>query len=274
MTDGADLDLVRHELQQLVDEVTLPDPAAPFGAYIWSSSEPGAELGRYLEREVFAEFFGNSPEMLADEYGPYDDASSFFCVVDHRRSLPAGVLRVLSPSAAGFKSLHDIERVWSQPLEDVTARTGVEFEPTRMWDVATLAVHAEYRGAATSGLVSLALYQALVTASLQCGVDWWVTVLDVVVLDLIQSQCQSPFSYFRGLGPMSYLDSPSSVPVWCDVPGWERRIAEVDPPMHELLCEGRGLEAAVTRAYADQLDGLGAGVLTGGRPSSPARRAR
>ena len=104
MEHGEELDLVHHEMRQLVAEVSDPDAVAPFGVYVWSSSEPGAELGRHLERRVFGEFFGNSPETLAEEYGPYEEASSFFCVVDHRRQLPAGVLRVIRPSPAGFKT--------------------------------------------------------------------------------------------------------------------------------------------------------------------------
>ena len=40
-------------------------------------------------------------------------------------------------------------------------RTGLSMRPERTWDIATLAVAAEYRGKATMGLVTLGLYQGL-----------------------------------------------------------------------------------------------------------------
>ena len=39
----------------------------PFGFYIIRSNDPAAELGRAVEREVFLEFFGNTPDMLHDQ---------------------------------------------------------------------------------------------------------------------------------------------------------------------------------------------------------------
>lgn len=250
------LDLVRLELGELVDGIVGPDATAPFGVYALEGGDPAAELGRHVERRVFGEYFGNSPHLLAAEYGPYEYSSLFLCVVDHRRRVPAGVIRVILPGPAGSKSLHDLETVWGQDLDDVCARSGVMFDPDRIWDVATLAVESDYRGATTNGLVSLALYQALASTSLACAVGWWVTVLDVVVLDLIQTQTQEPFSAFAGVEPMRYLDSPSSVPVWCDIGDWERRLASSDPAMYDVLCRGTGLEEAVAPVDVDAVASL------------------
>ena len=269
MEPGGELDLVRAELEERVGQVTDPDAAETFGTYVFASDEPGAELGRYLERLVFGEFFGNTPELLAEEYDPYEAASVFFCVVDHRRHLPAGVLRVIGPSDAGFKTLDDIERVWGQPVPEVLARTGIELDRARLWDVATLAVHPEYRGAATSGLVALGLYQGLTHGAVLSGIERWVTVLDAVVLELIQNQCVRPFDYFRGVGPMNYLDSPASVPVWSDLPSWRERAAATDASMHGILFEGRGIEAAIAPRYVDQLEVLAARGVPVGPGVSP-----
>lgn len=263
---GADrhIDLVKLELQELTDSVIDPSAEQAFGLYAWESGHAGAELGRHIERVVFQEYFGNSPELMAAEYAAYEPASVFFCVVDHRRRLPAGVMRVIRPGERGFKSLHDMERGWERSLDDVLARTRLSLDPDRVWDVATLAVDAEYRGDKTNGLISLALYQALATAALRAGVGWWVTILDVVVLDLLQTQTQRPFSYFHGVAPKRYLDSPSSVPVWCDIPKWERRLGALDPAMHEIICQGRGLEAAVTPLELDSLFTAAATAPAGG----------
>lgn len=265
MGERVHLDLVREELAELVEGVIDPRSAQPFGVYVLPAREPAAELGRHVEREVFFEFFGNSPLLLAEEYGRYESASLFLCVIDHRRRLPAGTIRVILPSDAGFKSLDDIERVWGERLPDVLDRTGLTLDPQRVWDVATLAVTADYRGGATQGLVSLALYQALGVGALRCGIRWLVTVLDVVVLELIQSQTQSAFSFFHGVEPMRYLDSPSSVPVWCDLETWSRRVEVADHTVYELLCEGRGLEAAVAPPDWDAVAALVGAAASGAR---------
>src|SRR5438128_969954 len=92
-------------------------PLTPFGLYLVPSHQPEAELARSIERDVFFEYFGNTPELLAEEYGRYEQASLFLTVMDHVRVRPAGMIRVIQPSPAGLKTLHDLERVWEQPLD-------------------------------------------------------------------------------------------------------------------------------------------------------------
>jgi hypothetical protein len=239
------LDLVDAELRGLAEGVIDTDSAQPFGLYVFRSDDPASELARYLERGVFLEAFGNSPELLTREYGPYEDACTFLCVIDHRRRVPAGMMRLILPSDAGLKSLIDLELVWEEELGEVLLRTGVNFAPERVWDIATLAVGVGYRGRAAAGLVSLALYQSLIMSAFQSEIDYFVTILDAVVLRAVQGQIKRPFSVFPGVNAQSYLGSKSSLPVWCDIRTWSRRLAEVDPTLYELFFKGHGLEAAV-----------------------------
>jgi hypothetical protein len=220
-------------------------PLQPFGVYAFAAHEPESELARHVEREVFYEFFQNTPELLAAEYGPYEDSTLFLCVLDHRRRLPAGVIRLVLPSPAGLKSLDDVDAVWGHRLDEVLERTGMSFETDRVWDVATLAVDAEYRGRATDGLVSLALYQAVAQLALRCNARWVVTILDLVVLSLVQEATSHAFERFSGVEPLRYLDSPASLPVYCDLDAYFPRLETADPSMHEILYDGRGLEPAV-----------------------------
>jgi hypothetical protein len=245
--DVASLDLVREELRELGGRVVSAAgrPAQPFGVYVFAAHAPESELARHVERAVFNEFFNNSPELLAAEYGPYEASTLFLCVLDHRRRLPAGVIRLVLPSPAGLKSLADVESVWGHRLDDVLGRTNLTLEADRVWDVATLAVDSEYRGRATNGLVSLALYQGLAQAALRCNVGWVVTILDLVVLNLLQQATSQPFQRFAGLEPLPYLDSPASLPVYSDVDAYFSRLETADPSMYEILAEGRGLDAAV-----------------------------
>ncbi len=221
----------------------------PFGLYALAAQDPAAELGRAVEREVFYEYFGNTPELLADEYDPFEAASLFLVVVDHLRRRPAGVMRILVPTEAGFagfKSVLDLERAWGEPWTDVLDRTPTTFDPARTWDVATLAVTGDYRGAASAGLVSLALYQGLSVLALRLGIDHVVAIMDLVVLDLAQNGFHRAWNGFPGLAPKRYLDSPSSLPVYCDVREYEPRLSLIDPAMHAMLFEGTGLETAVS----------------------------
>ncbi|HMF03254.1 MAG TPA: hypothetical protein VKH17_00455 [Acidimicrobiia bacterium] len=237
----------RDELRELGGRIVAAagQPSQPFGVYAFPAHEPESELARHVEREVFYEFFKNTPELLAAEYGPYEDSTLFVCVLDHRRRLPAGVIRLVLPSPAGFKSLDDVEAVWGHRLDEVLERTGMSFETDRVWDVATLAVDAEYRGRATDGLVSLALYQAVAQLALRCDARWVVTILDLVVLNLVQEATSHAFERFSGVEPLRYLDSPASLPVYCDLDAYFPRLETADPSMYEILYDGRGLEPAV-----------------------------
>jgi hypothetical protein len=263
----AEIDLTREGLRDLAERVADPDATQPFGTYVVAGRGPAAELGRHLERVVFDEFFGNSAELLLHEYGPYDPVSVFLCVIDHEQCLPAGAIRIILPSDLGFKSLDDIHHAWGQPVDEVLARTGVTFDWPYVWDVTTLAVDATYRGERTGGLVSLALYQALVMTSLSCGARWWVTILDTIVLDLIQTRTHAPFSPYEGVPVRPYLDSPASAPVWADVEAWERRIRAADPAMHDILCAGRGLEEVLWTPDWDAAVEVFDAVAPGGLPT-------
>lgn len=239
------MDLTIRELTERV-VARRGEPEQPFGLHLLAGTDPAAELCRHVEREVFLEYFGNTSDFLAREYGAYEETSLFLCVIDHRRLAPAGVMRMILPSDAGQKSLHDIERVWKESPDEVFARTGVQFDPVRVWDIATLAVANDYRGRNSEGLISLALYQAAFQTSMPCGARWFVAVLDAVVLELIDTRLARPFSYYSGLEPLRYLDSPASLPVYVDIHDYGRRLREADPTMHALLFEGTGLEPTLS----------------------------
>ena len=50
------------------------------------SADPAA---RPVLRDVFFEYFGNTAEMLSDEYG-YEPSSVYLCVLDRLRGRPRG----------------------------------------------------------------------------------------------------------------------------------------------------------------------------------------
>lgn len=238
------MDPTRLDLQLLAAELVDGRNLEPFGTYIVAGDAPAAALARHVERGVFEETFGNSAELMKTEYGPYEDASLFICVIDHVNLLPVGMMRIIRSSPAGFKSLDDL-RAWDTTPQEVLVRTGLHVDPDRLWDIATLAVTKDHRKGAEGSAVSVALYQALCTAALACDIGWFVAILDVPVFKLLQRRMRKGFAPFVGVEPRPYLDSPASLPVWCDVEAWCDRLQLTYPHINEIVFSGRGLPGTV-----------------------------
>jgi hypothetical protein len=248
-----DIDLVRAELGELAGAlIGERHPTEPFGVYVLGPEQPAAELGRSVERVVFLEAFGNTRELLAAEYGVYEPASVFFIVLDHRRRVPAGMMRVIVPSRVGFKSLNDVARLWDESFEQLLARVDSSWDLARLWDLATLAVAPEYRGEAALGLVTQALVQALTMAGQRAGVRRWVGILDLPVLRMLQWRMGQPFRVFPGLDHRPYLGSSASAAVWGDAALWDAQLFTVDPVLHDVLFAGRGLEPVLSTPQWDE----------------------
>ncbi len=243
-------------LERLVDRCVSPVATERFGAYLFFSDEPTAELARHVEQTVFLDSFGNTPELLAAEYSPYERNSVYLCVIDHEFRRPAGVIRLLLPVPAGLKSLNDMEAVWGESAEQLFLRAGTPFIREKTWDIATLAVDLDYRGAKTKGAVAAGLYQTLTLAALACGVNWFIAILDAPVFRSLRWQLCSIFQEFEGVEPREYLGSVASIPAWCDVAAAERRLAEVNPRLHTVLVRGIGLEESVRRVDFARIERL------------------
>ncbi len=70
---------------------------------------------RDCEAEVFLQAYGNTREELADEYGPYEDASVYMAVTEPGGTAVAAC-RLILPGPAGLKTLNDVARVaWMTP---------------------------------------------------------------------------------------------------------------------------------------------------------------
>lgn len=263
------------DLRALVDLVADPDAEEPMGLHLFDSDDPGARLARHVERVVFAEAFGNTPELLEAEYGRYEPSSVFLCVLDYRRRLPAGAIRLMlpRPDGSGSKTFDDVEPFWGTSFEELAHRNGVRFPAGATWDIATLAVDPAYRAPAATGLVSTALYQGLFVTALACGVDHHVAILDRRVHLFLQRTMHQPLRELRGAGPLPYLGSPASVVVWMGTADWKRRLLAVDRQLHDLMFEGVGLEHAVRpltaevhpRLLAWKAEAAGAAPRTAGR---------
>lgn len=244
------------ELRRLTAQVMAADASEPFGAYLFRTDEFGAEVARALETIVFCEGFGDTPEAMVEEYATYKSSSFFFCIIDHLRKLPAGVMRVTVPSPYGFKTLNDIETVWGESAAAVMERTGRGIDLTRTWDITTLGIAEEYRGKAAKGLVSMGLYQSLTLAAISCGVEWFLAIFDMPYFRLLRWKLRLIFAGFDGLAPAAYMGAAAAIPAWCSVAEAERRLAEQAPDLYAILVLGEGLEPALRRVDLAGLDDL------------------
>ncbi len=219
----------------------------PFGLHLVGPGEPLAAEARGLEAAVFQETFGNTRDMLDAEYAPFDDVSVFIVVLDNHRGKTAGMIRLTVDGHGTLKSMADIERdPWRVPLSDALGAAGLDdLDPSQVLDVTTLAVDPEYRSGSTGGLVSMSLYAAVTQTAKAGGFRWLASILDVVVLDLINSVGYNGFKHYPGVEPLPYLDSPASVPVWADLVEHEPLMRRAEPDLAAVMFDGAGLEAAV-----------------------------
>jgi hypothetical protein len=265
-----DIDLPREELRDLVADVVDDGVAEPFGLYVGGTTTTVGHLARLVEAVVFEEAFGNTPEVLEEEYGRYQPASVFFCVIDHRRRLPVGMARCIVPTPVGLKSLDDIGREWAADVDDVLARTGLDLDRSEAWDCATIATLPDYRRGALQGLISMSLQQAVATAPLRFGFRWWLSILDLPVYRLIQWKMGRPFSPYVGVEAGPYLGSAASLPVWSDIDEWSARVFRGDPDLFELVFGGKGIDAVVAAPDWQAAEALVAELASAGLPRRPA----
>ncbi len=216
-----------------------------FVTFVAGPDQPLADVGRALERRIFEETFGNDAATMAAEYGPYEQRSLFFVVIDRRRGVPAGVGRIIEDDGPRVKTLDDAPAHIGRSVPEIMAvhrmTTG------RVWDFATVAVLREYRGRASRAVSSL-LYRTFLLAGRRAGVRHVVAMLDRRAYRNIRL-VGVPVETLAGSGAFSYLGSA------------ENRAIHVEFPL-------------ITRAVLDQADRLrrpGAPIL-GDLPGRGLRR--
>jgi hypothetical protein len=233
------------EIKDLIAASIDTSVPEPFGTYFFAADDPGAEIARQLERDVFLDAFGNTPAMLDAEYNQYELTSVFLCVIDHRRRVCAGMMRVILPlpGGPGLKSLNDVEPGWGESAEALLARSKFDLDPASTWDIATLAVDRDYRTGIALGMMHIGLYQALARLAKNFDIKWFVAILDYAVYRLIRLQLRRAFIAFGEERP--YLGSARSVPACCPVEIAEKEVRDSDPILHELIYVGSTIKDAL-----------------------------
>ncbi len=140
------------------------------------------DAAREVEAQVFLQAFGNTPEVMQQEYGPYDDRSRFVTVIDDSTGRAVGTARIILPDATGeVKTLTDVAGApWHLAGRDGLRAAGLAGSP--VWDSATLAVDPRHRRNAAGAEVTLALVHGLWRHTRLSDIRGAVTILDDHVL--------------------------------------------------------------------------------------------
>ncbi|MEV4344090.1 hypothetical protein AB0J83_06385 [Actinoplanes sp. NPDC049596] len=179
--------------------------AGRFVALAVGPHDPMAAVARTVERQVFEQSFGNDADEMAAEYGPYEQNSLFFLVLDRRTGMPAGAGRVID---GGGKTLDEAPDLIGQDLSEIVATHGMH--DGKIWDFATVGVLPAYRGGKSGLAVSSLLYRTFLKAGHRAGVRHLVALLDhrahrnLALLGV-------PFVPMANSAPFAYLGSPSTM---------------------------------------------------------------
>ncbi len=191
---------------------------------------------RACEAEVFLQVYGNTELQWIAEYGPYEDASHFLALTDHEGGV-VGCCRLIVPSPAGLKTVKDVSRApWG--IDGARAIRAAGADPSRTWDVATLAVRRDRRD--VTPLASAALYHGLVQAMRANGIRWMVMLLDERVRRLLAMAGVVPRP-IPGTAAAPYLGSQATVPLVGDLVAMAELQRRQNPEAHRLLSNGAGL---------------------------------
>lgn len=244
-----------HDLSKEFLETRELKPDSQFGCYAIDGSNKYSNLGRYVESTVFLDAFGNTPNLMANEYGPYENSSEFFVVMDHESEMPVGVLRTIRNSEAGLKSLNDLKETPLQ-LDAGEICDKYDIDPNRCIDVGTLAIIPEFRTRVGNILPSLLLYRTLYLRYLNNpAFDHVVTIIDKKAEKNLY-RLGFPFKpiderYF------TYIDSTESRALY----GVNNEFyPSVEKHRKELLEESEKDGGSIKGFYAEGLDGLAHGT--------------
>lgn len=184
-------------------------------------TDPFANIGRQLEREVFFDSWGNDAAAMKSEYGPYDDASVFFLTVDTKFAAPAGVLRMIRNSSAGLKTIVDLDDVIKSPIApvpipvgDVMRYHGID-DLDRCWDGATAAVLRRYRRKLPT--IHTQIMRVVSAAAIRDDIQHFVAVLDAPVFRTVRDVLRLPIVPLAGTPAFTHMDAPNNQAVYAHI---------------------------------------------------------
>jgi hypothetical protein len=192
-----------------------------FACFQIEGTDPFANIARQVEREVFYDSWGNNAATMKREYGPYDESSVFFVVIDTKAMVPAAVLRMIRNSPAGLKTIVDLGDVNKSPIApvaipacDIMAQHRID-DLDRCWDGATAAVPRRYRRKVAG--VHLQIMRIVSAAVMREDIQHFVAVLDAPVFRAARDVLGLPLVPLAGTPAFTHMDAPDNQAVYAHV---------------------------------------------------------
>lgn len=211
--------------------------AVPLLRLVFNPQDDLLAATRDCEAAVFLRAYGNTAEQLAEEYGPYEDASVFIALAEPGGDV-LGACRLIRPTPAGLKTLHDVARPpWSLDVE--RSVRAARIDPDKTWDFATLGYRRGLKGSAR--LAGAALFHGLIQTVRANDVASAVMIIDERVRGLLAGAGMFGRT-LPGAAPEPYLGSAASSPVYehC-AQAFDRQRTE-NPDGYRLFVQGNGLD--------------------------------
>lgn len=212
-----------------------------------------SNLARSIESEVFDEYFDNDPILMKQEYGPYEDASKFFLVIDREEGRKAGVMRLLHNSDIGLKATQDVQTMGLTTLEEgqILSAFGVA-SPESTVEIATIAVAPEYRGARTDQLVSASMYRALYQYCLSNGYTDLIAVIDAKPLQNLRDIHLPVKTTNEVASPFEYLNAKENSLIHIPIHDIEGHMKSRDEAAFDFLLGSPGLDPYCTLSFTEK----------------------
>ena len=199
------------EAQRLVDDLLeKSEGTRRFSVHLAGPDDAAALLSLQVAADVFLEAFGNTAELLRDEYAPLLPSMTHLIVLDRVTRTAVGSVILQAAPAEELKTVVDLaEEPWSMPTDDALAALGVARGDRTSADLLLVAVHPAYRKV---GLAQLLLYSAYVL-SMQLGTHRWTAILDEPLRYGMNELTHGALLPIGGATTQPYLGSAASTPI-------------------------------------------------------------
>ena len=212
-----------------------------YGVYELKGSSSDSDVARTLECEVFNQYFGNDAHLMSREYGEYEDFSDFIVVIDQKKLLAVGVVRLVSHSNKSLKTLVDTTSdasPWKLTHKKIQELHDLNYDKT--WDIATIAVKRHYRNKTARRLIRSLLLHSIHNHALSNDAEHWIALLDDIHLNTFR-ELGIPVESLAGSSSKPYLGSNATTPIIVNVHDVASGIKKKSRITHRLLIKGRFL---------------------------------
>ena len=217
-----------------------------FSVQLAGPDDAAALLSLQVAADVFLDAFGNSAELLREEYAALLPSMTHLIVLDRVTGTAVGSFILQAAPAEELKTLVDLAgEPWSIPTDDALAALGLARGNRTAVDQLLLAVHPAYRKA---GMAQLLMYAGWVL-SVQRGIHLWTAILDEPLLRGMNELTHGALVSIGGAATKPYLGSAASTPV----------SIRMDPAVDVALMRRIGRAGGAAAEHADFCAELAAG---------------